>query len=346
VNSSSFKINYLEPEQYSRWDSFLSESVNGTVFQSSAYFQAVSRSFQRQVKVLTVSHQDQILGGAVLFPKKKWNRQYLTTPFFIPYNSFIISSFLQSNTDRRRSRYQSEVLDLLRAELEKENIFIQMDLTAGVTDFRCLVWNKWQFTPAFNIIIHLHKESDLFAQMRRNQKRDIRTFEKQNYEIKTGQDSKVLFQLMEQSYQNHRLKPPLPETIFKTFVSDLLAQKLADYFVLEADHRPVAAMLTILDRERVYALFSGRDFQANWSEAELFLHWHLMRYYQDKGIKIFDLLGGMVDSIAHFKFGLGGTLLRYDQIYFFRNYPVEVLYKAWKKNKKSQRAAEQRQTEP
>jgi hypothetical protein len=52
------------------------------------------------------------------------------------------------------------------------------------------------------------------------------------------------------------------------------------------------------------------------------------------------LLGGMVDSIAHFKFGLGGTLLRYDQIYFFRNYLLEVLFKALKKSQESKRLME------
>jgi len=340
VTSNSFKIEYLVPEQYSRWDAFLSESANGTVFQSSAYIKSVSGSFQREVKILTVSYQDQILGGTVLFPRKKWGQSYVTTPFFIPYNSYIIGIFDSSRNDRRRSRYQSEVLDLMRAELERQYVFIQMDLTAGITDFRCLVWKNWKFTPAFNIIIDLQKESDLFGQIRRNQKRDIRSFEKQDYTVKPGHDVKVLFQLMQQSYQHHGLRPPLEEIIFETFVHNLLEHQLADYFIVEVKEQPVAGLLTIQDKERVYALFAGKDFQGNWSEAELYLHWYLMQYYRDKGVKIFDLLGGMVDSIAHFKFGLGGTLLRYDQIYFFRNYLLEVLFKALKKSQESKRLME------
>jgi len=337
VTSNSFRLQYLPPEQYPRWDAFLEESTNGTIFQSTAYVLAVSRSFQREVQILAVLQQDQICGGVVLFPRKKFGQRYLTTPFFVPYNSFIVSKFSGTKIERRRIKYQSEVLEMLCAELEKQYPFIQMDLTPGITDFRCLVWRNWKFTPSFNIIIDLQKEQNLFDQIRRNQQRDIMNFEKNDYLVKSGSDVKVLFQLLQQSYRQHGIEPPLEEVVFETFVRELLDHKLANYFLIEVQGRPVAGLMVIQEKQRVYALFAGKDFQGDWAEAELYLHWHLMQYYREYGVKVLDLLGGMVDSIAHFKFGLGGTLFRYDQLYFFRNNLLEWLFKTVKKKRESKR---------
>ena len=251
MTSNSFKLQYLSPEQYSHWDTFLEESANGTVFQSTNYIQAVAHSFQREAKILTVFQQDQILGGVVLFPRKKFGQLYTTTPFFVPYNSFILSKFPGTKIDRRRIKYQSEVLDLLRRELEKQFLFVQMDLTSGITDFRCLVARNWKFIPAFNIIIDLQKGENLFDQIRRNQQRDIKNFEKHDYSVIPGSDVKALFRLMQQSYRQHGIEPPLEEAVFETFVRGLLDYKLAKHFIVEVQGRPVAGLLVIKEKQRI-----------------------------------------------------------------------------------------------
>jgi len=331
--ADNFKIEHVLPDNYALWDEFLRQSVNGTVFQSSAYLKAVESAFQRQVQVLSVVRHQEIVGGCVLFPKQRWGFSYTTTPFLIPYNGFILGSFSQTSQERRRINYQAEVLDLLRLELERRYGFIRLDLTPGVIDFRCLLNGKWKFFPHFNIVIDLQRENNI----RRNQQRGIKSFEKLDFKVKDSQDLKTFHQLVSQCYHRHGLHPPLNSQLFENFIRELLNRQLANYFIIEVDNRPVAGILIILDKNRVYALFAGKDFGRDGDDAELYLHWHLMQYFRERGVHYFDLLGGMVKSIAHFKLGLGGMLLRYDQIYYFRNSFVEMMFKALEKRKKAKR---------
>ncbi len=335
--ADNFKIEYVLPDNYALWDEFLHQSVNGTVFQSSAYLKAVESAFQRQVQILSVVQHQEIVGGCVLFPKRRWSFSYAPTPFFIPYNSFILSSFSQTSQERRRINYQAEVLDLLRLELERQYGFIRLDLTPEVIDFRCLLNGKWKFFPHFNIVIDLQRKENLFDHIRRNQQRGIKTFEKLDFKIKESQDLKTFYQLVSQCYHQHGIHPPLNSQLFEDFVHELLRRQIANYFTIQIDDRPVAGMLVILDKNRVYALFAGKDFGGDWDDAELYLHWHLMQYFQERGIHYFDLLGGMVKSIAHFKLGLGGSLWRYDQIYYFRSSLVEMMFNKIERRKKAKR---------
>lgn len=335
--AENFKIEYLLAEKYDLWDEFLHRSVNGTIFQSSTYLKAVERSFRRPVQILSVTQHDEIVGGCVLFPKQRWGFSYATTPFLIPYNGFILGSFSQTSQERRRINYQAEVLDLLRLELERRYGFIRLDLTPEVIDFRCLLNGKWKFFPHFNIVIDLQRKENLFDRIRRNQRRGIKTFEKLDFKVKENQDLKTFYQMVRQCYHRHELHPPLDSQLFENFIHELLRQQIANYFTIQIDDRPVAGMLVILDKNRVYALFAGKDFGGDWDDAELYLHWHLIQRFQEHGIHYFDLLGGMVKSIAHFKLGLGGSLWRYDQIYYFRSSLFEMIFNIVEKRKKAKR---------
>ncbi len=335
--ADNFKIEYLSSDQDVLWDNFLPESVNGTVFQSSAYWRAVERSFGRPIQVVSVVRQNEIVGGCLLFPKKRWGFSYTTTPFLIPYNSFILHSFTETSQERRRINYQAEVTNLLRQELERRFGFVQLDLTPAVIDFRCLLNGKWKFFPRFNIVIDLQRAENLFDHLRRNQRRGIKSFEKQSFDVKPGDDLSLFYQLVTQSYHRHSLHPPLSRQLFENFLGELLKENLARYLTIIVNNKTVAGILVVLDKNRVYALFAGKDFGGDWDDAELYLHWYLMQHFQQGGIRYFDLLGGMVDSIAHFKFGLGGMLWRYDQIYYFKNSAMEIIFTALEKRKKVKR---------
>ena len=155
VTDSNFKLKYLDPSQWNLWDSFVRNSQQGTVFQSSDYIHSVTSAFRRLAKILVVFRADQLVGGVVLYPKKKWGVNYVTSPFFIPYNGFIIDCFQESRFYYRRIRLQQKVLELLQNEIEKQFASTELCLSPHLEDFRSLIWNDWKFFPQYSINIPL-----------------------------------------------------------------------------------------------------------------------------------------------------------------------------------------------
>jgi hypothetical protein len=328
VTKREFKLKVLAPQEYHLWDDFLASSKHGTIFQTSKFIRIIVDSFRRSAKILTVLQAEQIVGGIVLFPKKMMNKYYVSSPFYVPYNWFVISEFDNANSYRRQVDLQHRVLDLMQQEIISNYVYAHLTVPPELEDFRCLVENDWQFSPTFNIQVTLNSEEDLIQLLRRNQRRNIEEAERYNYDFRLTQNITDLYRLVELSYAHHMRYPPLNESIFHKFCSNLLEVQSVKLYELNKNNQVVSSLLVVEDNPTVYAFFAGRDLKTEHTNAELYLYWKLMQYYRDKGYKVFDFLGGMVPSIAYVKLGLGGHFFRFDQISYYRNSLIQFFLKA------------------
>lgn len=314
-----FKLDILQPEKWDLWDKFVKNTAGGLIFQTSKFFRIIKETFNRSVYILSVFQGEQIVGGLVLYPQRKIGINYLTSPFYIPYNGFIISDFNESNSYRKRIELHNKILDLLRKEIESKYFFAHLNLMPTIFDHRPLILNKWEFLPTYNIYINLQEEKDLSSLLRRNQSRNILKSKNIDYQLTSTENVYTLYDLVKNSYACHHLTPPISEREFKLFSAKLVQTKIGKCFTLKKDNHTAAAILVVENFPNVYTLFAGRNVHENFTNAELYLYWKLMNIYQKNGYEIFDMLGGMVPSIAYIKLGLGGKLFRYDQLYFYRS---------------------------
>jgi hypothetical protein len=327
VTKTDFELKILSPKEYDIWDKFVVNSKYGSIFQTAKYIGIIADSFRRPAKILAVLQADKIVGGIVLLPRKMIYKYYVSSPFFMPYNWFIISEFDNANSYRRRVGLQHRVLDLLQQEIISNYVYAHLSVSPELEDFRCLVQNNWHFSPTFHIHMALNSKEGLDHLLRRNQRRNIEEAERYNYDFRLTQNIKDLFRLVELSYSHHKLYPPLNQSDFHKFCSNLLEAETAKIYELNKENQVVSSLFVVENKPTVYAFFAGRDLKREHANAELYLYWKLMQYYRDKGYKVFDFLGGMVPSIAYVKLGLGGHFFRFDQISYYRNSFIQYFIK-------------------
>lgn len=319
-----FYPEYIKPSQWKLWDEFVKESPQGTIFQTFSYIQCVTEAFQRPAKILSVWGRNRIVGGVVLYPLKRWGLSYATTPYFIPYNGFLLHHFNESSFYYRRTYLQNKALAMLMNEIGKTFAFVDLHQSPSLEDMRELIWKKWQFTPEYTVLVHLQRGEDLLQFVERDQRRRIRNFESQNIKFQPITEMEALYQLMEKSYFRHRIHPPLPRELFLTFTKDLLERQLAACHGIFRNDEFLSAVLTVEDFPTVYALFSGKTDTDDASSAELYLFWKIIQYYRGKSFQTIDFLGAMVPSIAKIKMELGGVLQRSDRTVNYRNKLIET----------------------
>ena len=325
MQTSVFKIEYIDIFKSDKWDNFVSRSSLGTVFQSSVYVKSVREAFNRPVETICVTHGGEILGGVILYPGKHLGLSYVPRPYFIPFNGFILNDFPEVSYYFRKISLQNSVLSLLRDELERHFLYCSLHQTQELIDLRNLLWHRWQITPEYTVIIPLQVNGEIFSRIDRYQRRRIRTLETEDLIFSEEIIPEEFFVLMGKSYHSHQLQPPLSADKWINFIKQLQNNNLARTFGLKIGDKLVTALLTVESEPNVYGLFSGRETGPEYSGMEIYLIWKVMEYYRSRNFKNFDLLGAMVPSIAKTKLELGGILKRSDSLLYYKNKMIRSL---------------------
>ena len=326
MTKSDFQLHTLTSSHWENWNQFILKAPHGTVFQTTPYLTAFSETFQRELEILAVFENDKIIAGVVLLPKLRGGLKYATSPYLIHFNGIFIKDISAIDSYLKRVKYHQKVLELLQTELERRFHFCELNLSSNLLDLRSFIWKNWQIQPDYTIDIPLQDEADPITSIPHNQRRHIRKFEKSSFTLGEFSDFTICYDLMNQSYQHHAVKPPIGREDFQKFCSALLDKNLLKTYVISVADKPVTFMMLIEAKPRVYALFSGKDFVQERTEAELYLHWRLIQLYREKSYDSFDLLGAMSPSISRVKLELGGKLVRQDVGRYFRNGLVRLLF--------------------
>jgi len=335
VAVADYKIVYLDPTDWNQWDRFVGQTPQGSIFQTSAYINCVKKAFERPAEIVTVFRRNRLVGGVVLYPQKHFGLPYVGTPFFVPRNGFILDEFKESFFYYKRINSRNKVLELLLKEIESRFVFCALQQSSE-EDLRQLMWKNWQFIPDYTVVVYLQQNKDIFQQMDKDVRRRIRIFEKTGFKFEQLKQLNPVYKLLEESYGRHGLNPPIARSHFIEFSQSLLNSNLGKCFAVNQGGEISAFALVVENFPAVYGLFSGRNFIKAYSNAELYLQWRIIQEYQANGYKIFDMLGGMVPSIAKVKLELGGRLVRRDNVRYFRNRFYEFLFdiEASRKRKK------------
>jgi hypothetical protein len=321
------EFKYLKSDLWDKWDNFLHLSQQGTIFQSSKYLQIYSSAFKREVKIGTVLQNNQILGGVVCLPNKKYGIPYLSQPYLIPYNGIILKEFSETSFYQKKLSKQNKVYNIILSVIEKQYKICSLHQTNFREDLRLPFFRGWQFEPHYTVKINLGKVITHPTQfIAKDQRRRIRTLEKKDLQFNLKSDTSELYDLVNLSYSTHNLKFAIPRSHFIHFVNQLLEEKVAKCFSLSIGGQTVCSILVLEDFPRLFALFSGKLEKPDFSSSELFLIWKVMKEYGKQKFEEFDLLGAMVPSIAKIKIDLGGNLVRSDQIKYFRNKIYQLLF--------------------
>ncbi|MFZ0389426.1 MAG: GNAT family N-acetyltransferase [Calditrichia bacterium] len=340
MKKEAFLLKYLDEGEWQKWDAFVGESPYGTIFQKSAYLTCLKQVFNRPVEIMAILHRDTIKAGIVVLPGKKAGISYCTTPFFLPYNGFILDSFNDSKYYYQRNKYQNHALSKLLSEINKRFSYSQFFLHPRFEDERPLVWRKWSIDPRYTVRVNLQGKTDLLKSVDRDQRRRIRNMEKEDFELSESKDPGLLYDMILQSYRKHAKKPPLQQRHYLELVSGILKKGFGEMLVLKKADKAVSAVLLVRDEPVVYALFSGRVMDPNLSGAEIYLFYLVMQRYRGQGYQTLDLLGAMEPAITKTKLELGGRLVRWDEARYFRNSVIRLLFNittGW--NKKQRKAS-------
>src|SRR5437660_2858130 len=288
--SNSAEMTYcIEPLSDPRWDVFLSQHSRASVFHSSTWLAALSRTYGYKPVAFTTSPSGHDLKNAVVFCRvESWltGRRLVSLPFSDHCEPLVdheddlrvLTSTLEREAKRERWRY-IELRPLCPLSLETSLRDTHVTYTFHQLDLQ----------PDLDALFRgLHKSST---------QRKIRRAQREGLTYREGRTQDLLEQfyaLKKGARVKHKL-PPQPLEWFSNLV--VLFGDDLKIRVAYKNELPIAAMLTIRYKDTLVYKYGGSDSRFNNLGGMHLLFWNAIQDAKSNGLRFFDL--GRTDEHQH-----------------------------------------------
>ena len=271
---------FVDPLKDSRWDELVKRHPRASLFHSSAWLRALSRTYGYTPAAYTTSAPDEVMANGMVFCRvESWltGRRLVSLPFSdhcdplidAPADLDTITAALEKEIFRDEWRYM-EMRPLRRLELVTALPQASIPYTFHLLDLSPDVETLYR---------NCHKNST---------QRKILRAEREGLRYREGRDQELLdyFYTLQANTRKRHSRPPQPKQWFNNLI-----EGMGDALkILVAFHgnRPVAAVITICHKDTMVYKYGGSDPDSNKLGGVHMLLWRAIQEAKSSGLRFFD----------------------------------------------------------
>jgi len=305
----SLRIEILDPDQYDKWNQFVDQSEQGSVFCYSWWLDAATKS---NFRIYAVIEKNEIVAGfpAAMDAYNKINEPPLTRYLGVLYREKKASSIRKQASDERKW------LKALLKDLQLKDI-VQFCTHHSFSNWLLFRWKGLKQTTRYTYILDYRgkTDDDLWQCLSQSKKYRIKKAEKNGIKAIISDDLNEVYTLAEMSYKRQELKmkySPADLIILDNAVKNngnrLILKAIDDY------GRIHAVVYVVYYRNTAYNLISGSNPALRGKGGHTLVKWEAVRYFLNK-VDYFNFCGSDIRNIEEHVRGYGGTLTPYFHIY-------------------------------
>lgn len=309
---AKFEVRILTEPEYSQWDQFVEQSVQGTVFHSSSWITPAAKMLQFDPVIIGVFDTTQIIGGCSFFRKEIF-------PFFkIGTNDITLTSYggivtenKKSNNVREYETRYHEIISLILEKIRTLNL-TNVKLTNGpeLVDIRTFTRNGWKETVHYSYIFPLSGpvEEHLSKKIRWS----INKAGKAGIVVSQKWDKDLYWDLTLNTYSRQGKQSPFSRELLFSFLETIENTRCGEMWVAEtASGQGAAAEIFIWDPHMAYRWLAASHTDYRETEAPTFLLVEVMKHLQEKGHKKFNMMAANTPQLAKFVSSFNPGLVPY-----------------------------------
>ena len=323
------EIREIEGNELSKWDKFVEESKQGTVFSTTLWMEVLNRYPDGKSKILGIFRENEIISGILLYERKKAFLNIMAYPPLTPFTSILFNESKTSKFSNIESS-QKKMINLINDYLSKNYNFIALQLDPSIKDIRHFLWRGWKSYASYTYEINLVNIKDLWERMDKDAKYEINKAKKNNVEISESKDIDKFLILYEKTFLKQNSKIPLNKDFIREMFKILISRgKCKLYFANTKEKETISGALTIWDNKKAYYLLAASDPTMKLG-ANYLLLWHIIENMSRKFTTI-DLVGANIPNIVKFKREFATKLVPYYVVEKYKPTLVKILYSIYKK---------------
>jgi len=300
-------LRYLSLEEHRQWDELVEASPQGSLFCRSWWLKVAAPD----IRVLGYFDRGRLVAGIPLSFKKRLGVKFCTMPSLTQTWGVVIEP-IEGKRVHQITR-QMEILTIFARHLVREQVFLQR-FHPTIANFLPFHWLGFQQVPRVTYVIeHLCDPDRVWAEMRENQRREIRKAEKRGIDVGPCSPEMVA-QNLAKTYTRQGLQTPV-DTQLLCRIHDAAQENGAGKCFAARDFygRVHAAAMLVWDRKRSYYLAGGGDPALRTSGATALLLWRMMQYSSGRSA-VFDFEGSQIPAVERFFRAFGASQVWYQEI--------------------------------
>jgi hypothetical protein len=300
-------LRYLSGDEYRQWDELVEASPQGSLFCRSWWLKVAAPD----IRVLGYFDRGRLIAGIPLFFKKRLGVTFCAMPSLTQTWGVVIEP-IEGKPVHQITR-QLEILTIFARHLAGEQVFLQR-FHPAIVNFLPFHWQGFRQVSRVTYVIEYLCDLDrVWAEMRENQRREIRKAEKRGIVVERC-DSEIVAQNLAKTYGRQGLQSPAKAHLLRLIHQAAQQNDAGECFAArDASGRVHAAAMLVWDRKRAYYLAGGGDPTLRTSGATALLLWKMMQFASGRSA-VFDFEGSQIPAVERFFRAFGASQVWYHEI--------------------------------
>lgn len=305
---TKYEVERLDKREYEKWNEFVDNSLQGSIFSKTWYLEAVQTPFQIYV---CIDKNKEFLGGMII---PELREGYITMPILTQTLGILLKNFNNIKYVNRISKEKDIIESLVNAITNFKNYSINFNY--NFTNWLPFMWKGYsQYCRYTYVIENLSNLDYVKSGLRNNIKYDINKAIKNDIKIYEDLPIEALYKISEKTFNRQGLAIPYSLELLQC-LDKILREKEArkSFFAIDKNNNIHAANYIIYDKNSAYYLIGGGDAELRTSGATSLALWEAIKF-SSKVSKKFDFEGSCIRNIEEFFRGFGGTQKMYFNIW-------------------------------
>ena len=303
-----YEVKRIEDEE--QWDALVRRAIHGTVFSTSAWLRAAEQAIGNEALLYGCYKNHHLVAGCSGLAVRRGMFSKITTPLVTPHGGFLYAPIPAKRWAKLEAEYHKAAAQMAD-RLASEFSYVQLSHAPTLIDARALIWRGWTVQTRYTYVVDLTDLDRLWDQFENRTCTVIRKAERAGFRVRREDDLDLFKRQYQRMVQARGIPSALSAEAATAFYEAVRDAGLSETFLAEsAEGKPACMVVFVRGFDTLYAWISGADPQFDRSGAISLLYW---RVFQEMASEFprFDFVGANIPSIAKFKRGFGGELVRY-----------------------------------
>ncbi len=308
-----------------KWDKFVKDSPNGTIFASLIYLEASKVNYK-----LYYCYKKEELRAAVVLVISE-NKKDAIPDDFIIYNGIMYNKPTNKQNHAQQFSEQFKLQSFIAQKLTNIYDNIELSLHPSIVDIRAFLWvnygeDKPQYKPDIRYTSYVNisdfKESQkledisIYNKASTSRRQQIRYAIKKKYKTKQINNTELLIEFYKKTMNRQNLEVESKKLkAMQELIESLLKNKIAKIYASYDEKDEIGSMALFgWDNKRAYYIFGANDPAKRDGHSGTSVLWDAFYDLSNMDIKEVDLEGINSPQRGWFKLSFGGVILPYYEL--------------------------------
>ena len=309
-SGSNLSVSLLGEEHFAEWTELLRESLDGSIYQTPEYLDALCAAAGGRFRIVGVRKGSALRGGVALYERRTATGHIVAPRLLLYYNGPVLARYESRYPSRNSSRAVSTLSALLRWIGRAGYDRVTWKTRSSLTDVRPFLNQSWSALPSYTYVVPLGDTAETWDRIEQNLRRLVKRAEGSGVTVTEDDDFDAFHDLHVATMDRKDRETYLPPEAFRRYFGLLRDRGLASLFQARLhDGRVVASSLVLTGGFPIaHTVCAAADEEHLSLGVNAFLRWKTFEALTMKGYSGNDLTDAALNSVTRFKSQLGGNL--------------------------------------